>query len=71
MSGAVSASTVVQPATGGQKPVPASSHTLGAVVSDLECNYSGIFERLIDNGTLHCLVGIYVSMMWTCGFSEV
>lgn len=50
--------------TGGQKSVSASGDTLGAVISDLEANYSGISERLMDPsspGKLHRFVNIYVN----------
>ena len=35
--------------------------TLQAVISDLESNYSGISDRLVDNGKLHRFVNIYVN----------
>ena len=38
-----------------------SGATLAAVISDLEANYSGIAERLVDNGKLHRFVNIYVN----------
>jgi sulfur-carrier protein len=41
--------------------VTASGATLQAVISDLEANYSGISERLVDNGKLHRFVNIYVN----------
>ena len=31
------------------------------MISDLESNYSGISERLVDNGKLHRFVNIYVN----------
>ena len=31
------------------------------MITDLESNYSGISERLIDNGKLHRFVNIYVN----------
>ena len=31
------------------------------MISDLEANYSGISERLVDNGKLHRFVNIYVN----------
>ena len=34
---------------------------MDAVITDLEANYSGITERLIDNGKLHRFVNIYVN----------
>ncbi len=35
--------------------------TLQAVITDLEANYSGIAERLVDGGKLHRFVNIYVN----------
>ncbi|ORB83352.1 molybdopterin synthase sulfur carrier subunit [Mycobacterium kansasii] len=61
MSVTVSIPTVLRPHTGGQKRVLATGETLGAVINDLEANYSGISERLIDNGKLHRFVNVYVN----------
>ena len=64
MSVTVSIPTILRPHTGGEKRVSASGDTLGAVISDLEANYSGITERLIDSdnpGKLHRFVNIYVN----------
>ena len=61
MSVTVSIPTILRPHTGGEKRVSASGDTLGAIISDLEANYSGISERLIDNGKLHRFVNIYVN----------
>ncbi|KZS83826.1 MoaD/ThiS family protein [Mycobacterium persicum] len=61
MSVTVSIPTVLRPHTGGQKRVSANGDTLGAVIDDLEANYSGISERLIDNGKLHRFVNVYVN----------
>jgi len=41
--------------------VIAAGYTLQAVISDLESNYSGISERLVDNGKLQRFVNIYVN----------
>ncbi|MGV0646121.1 MoaD/ThiS family protein [Mycolicibacterium sp. XJ879] len=57
----VSIPTILRPHTGGEKRVTASGDTLAAVISDLETNYSGIAERLVDNGKLHRFVNIYVN----------
>jgi molybdopterin converting factor small subunit len=57
----VSIPTILRPHTGGQKRVNASGDTLAAVISDLEANYSGISDRLVDNGKLHRFVNIYVN----------
>ncbi|HWS92451.1 MAG TPA: molybdopterin synthase sulfur carrier subunit, partial [Mycobacterium sp.] len=40
MSVTVSIPTILRPHTGGEKRVSASGNTLGAVISDLEANYS-------------------------------
>ncbi|ETW21279.1 MULTISPECIES: MoaD/ThiS family protein [Mycobacterium] len=61
MSVTVSIPTVLRPHTDGQKRVSANGDTLGAVINDLEANYSGISERLIDNGKLHRFVNVYVN----------
>jgi molybdopterin synthase sulfur carrier subunit len=64
MSVTVSIPTILRPHTAGEKRVSASGDTLGAVISDLETNYSGITERLIDSdnpGKLHRFVNIYVN----------
>lgn len=60
----VSIPTILRTHTGGEKRVNASGATLQAVISDLEANYSGISERLIDAGNagkLHRFVNIYVN----------
>ncbi len=61
MSVTVSIPTILRTHTGGEKRVTASGDTLDAVISDLEANYSGIAERLVDNGRLHRFVNIYVN----------
>lgn len=60
----VSIPTILRPHTGGQKRVTASGSTLKEVITDLENNYSGISERIIDSanpGKLHRFVNIYVN----------
>ena len=62
MSVAVSIPTILRTHTGGEKRVSATGDTLQAVISDLEANYSGISERLVDViGKLHRFVNIYVN----------
>ena len=61
MSVEVSIPTILRTHTGGEKRVSASGATLQAVISDLEANYSGISDRLVDNGKLHRFVNIYVN----------
>ncbi|GFG75149.1 MoaD/ThiS family protein [Mycobacterium botniense] len=61
MSVTVSIPTILRPHTRGQKRVEANGNTLGAVIDDLEANYAGISERLLENGKLHRFVNIYVN----------
>ena len=62
MSVTVSIPTILRTHTGGEKRVTATGDTLQAVISDLEPNYSGISERLVDaTGKLHRFVNIYVN----------
>ena len=61
MTVTVSVPTILRSHTGGQKRVTASGNTLQAVISDLESNYAGISERLVENGKLHRFVNIYVN----------
>jgi sulfur-carrier protein len=60
----VSIPTILRTHTGGEKRVTASGETLQAVITDLEANYSGISERLVDSanpGKLNRFVNIYVN----------
>lgn len=61
MSVTVSIPTILRTHTGGEKRVTASGATLQAVISDLESNYAGIADRLVENGKLHRFVNIYVN----------
>jgi molybdopterin converting factor small subunit len=64
MTVTVSIPTILRTHTGGEKRVSASGATLQAVITDLEANYAGISERLIDTdnaGKLHRFVNIYVN----------
>jgi MoaD family protein len=61
MSVTVSIPAILRSHTGGEKRVTASGDTLRAVINDLEANYSGISERIVDSGKLHRFVNIYVN----------
>jgi MoaD family protein len=61
MTVSVSIPTILRTHTGGEKRVSARGDTLHAVISDLEANFSGISERLVDNGKLQRFVNIYVN----------
>src|SRR5258708_18602626 len=57
----VSIPTILRTHTGGEKRVTATGGTLKDVISDLESNYSGISDRLLDEGKLQRFVNIYVN----------
>ena len=61
MSVTVSIPTILRPHTGGEKRVSADGTTLAAVIDDLENNYAGIAQRLLEDGKLHRYVNIYVN----------
>jgi molybdopterin synthase sulfur carrier subunit len=61
MSVSVSIPTILRTHTGGEKRVTASGDTLAAVINDLEANYSGITERIVDGDKLHRFVNVYVN----------
>lgn len=64
MTVTVSIPTTLRVHTGGEKRVSAEGSTLKEVIDDLEANYSGIAERLVDPsspGRLHRFVNIYVN----------
>lgn len=61
MSVTVSIPTILRTHTGGEKRVTANGATLAAVIGDLEAKYSGISERLMENGKLNRFVNIYVN----------
>ena len=47
--------------TDGAKSVEATGATLGAVINDLEANFPGIADRLVDAGSLRRFVNIYIN----------
>jgi molybdopterin synthase sulfur carrier subunit len=61
MTVSVSIPTILRTHTGGEKRVNATGDTLQAVITDLEANYSGITERIVDGDKLHRFVNIYVN----------
>jgi len=61
VSATVSIPTILRTHTGGEKRVSASGDTLQAIIADLEANYSGITERIVDGDKLHRFVNIYVN----------
>jgi molybdopterin converting factor small subunit len=53
--------TILRPYTDGAKAVEASGSTLAEVVSDLDANYPGIGERLLDEQGLRRFVNVYLN----------
>jgi molybdopterin converting factor small subunit len=61
MTVSVSIPTILRTHTGGERRVSATGGTLQAVIADLESNYSGITERIVDGDKLHRFVNVYVN----------
>ena len=57
----VSIPTILRTYTAGAKSVEATGATLGAVINDLEAQFPGIADRLVDAGSLRRFVNIYVN----------
>jgi molybdopterin synthase sulfur carrier subunit len=53
--------TILRPFTKDQKAVSASGTTLSAVISDLDAQYPGIGDRLLENGALRRFINIYIN----------
>ena len=53
--------TILRPYTKDQKSVQAEGASLSAVISNLYSQYSGIAERLLENGALRRFINIYVN----------
>jgi molybdopterin converting factor small subunit len=53
--------TILRPYTKDQKSVQAKGATLGALIADLDANYPGIGERLLENGALRRFINVYVN----------
>ena len=57
----VSIPTILRTYTDGAKSVEASGATLVAVINDLEAQFPGIADRLVDAGSLRRFVNIYIN----------
>ena len=53
--------TILRPYTKEQKSVQAEGANLGALIADLDANYPGIGERLLENGALRRFINVYVN----------
>ena len=53
--------TILRPYTKDQKSVQAVGANLGALIADLDANYPGIGERLLENGALRRFINVYIN----------
>jgi molybdopterin converting factor small subunit len=61
MSVDVSIPTILRTYTNNARSVQVSGDTLAAVIADLESQFSGISERLVENGQLRRFVNVYIN----------
>lgn len=61
MSVTVSIPTILRSFTNNARSVSAAGTTLGEVVSDLDAQFPGLSDRLIDNDQLRRFVNVYVN----------
>jgi len=53
--------TILRPYTKDQKTVEAEGATLAAVISNLDAQYAGIGERLLEDGALRRFINVYIN----------
>jgi MoaD family protein len=53
--------TILRPYTKEQKTVEAAGATLSALITDLDAQYAGLGERLLENGALRRFINIYIN----------
>ena len=53
--------TILRPYTKDQKSVEAAGSTLSAVIADLDANFAGLGERLLENGSLRRFINVYIN----------
>ena len=61
MSIEVKIPTILRTYTSGEKVVSGSGASIGALIDDLEANYPGLKERLLDAGDLRRFVNVYIN----------
>ena len=52
--------TILRPYTGGAKIVEGSADSLAGLIADLEINYPGLSDRLLEEGELRRFINIYI-----------
>ena len=53
--------TILRPYTKDEKKVEATGSTLAEVISNLDAQYAGLGERLLENGALRRFINIYIN----------
>jgi molybdopterin synthase sulfur carrier subunit len=53
--------TILRPYTKDQKTVEANGSSLSGVIADLDSNYAGLAERLLENGSLRRFINVYIN----------
>jgi sulfur-carrier protein len=53
--------TILRPYTKDQKTVEAEGSTLSAAISNLDAQYPGIGERLLEDGALRRFINVYIN----------
>ena len=53
--------TILRPYTKDQKSVEAQGSTLALLIADLDSNYAGLAERLLENGALRRFINVYIN----------
>ena len=53
--------TILRPYTKDQKTVEAEGSKLSAVISNLDAQYAGIGELLLENGALRRFINVYIN----------
>jgi MoaD family protein len=53
--------TILRPYTKDEKKVEATGSTLAEVIANLDSQYAGLGERLLENGALRRFINIYIN----------
>lgn len=53
--------TILRSFTGGERAVQSSGSTLREVVADLDSQFPGVSERLVEDGQLRRFVNVYIN----------
>ena len=53
--------TILRPFTNGEKVVSADATNLAELISALDMSYTGLGERLLENGELRRFINIYIN----------